>query len=186
MKTAIILHGMPGKEMYLNSEEPPESKKHWIPWLQKQLIIAGYNCQTPELPRPYEPDYSEWQKEFEKHPITSESLLVGHSCGASFLLRYLSENEIQVTKVLLIAPWVDPEKKSTTRFCDFSLDPKLGIKNEVTLFSSSNDGKSIKDSVLLIRKKCPEVVVREFKKYGHFCYQDMKTELFPEAVDFLV
>ncbi len=58
MKTAIIVHGMPPKEEYFNSAYPSQSNKHWIPWIQKQLILNGILAQTPEMPEPYDPDYT--------------------------------------------------------------------------------------------------------------------------------
>jgi hypothetical protein len=46
---------------------PSASNSHWIPWLQKQLLIKGHDVQTPEVVRPYLVDYDGWRTEFERH-----------------------------------------------------------------------------------------------------------------------
>ena len=116
MKTAILLHGSCDKEEYYSDEYPSLSNSHWFPWLQKQLLIRDIPTQTPELPGAYEPVYEEWKKEFERHDITENTILVGHSCGGGFLVRWLSENNIKVDTVVLVAPWIDPENKRTSSF----------------------------------------------------------------------
>lgn len=32
------------------------------------------------------------------------------SCGAGFLLRWLSENSVRIAKLILVIPWLDPNK----------------------------------------------------------------------------
>jgi len=49
MKTAIILHGMPSKKEYYNPKSSAQSNKHWLPWIQRQLILNDVLAQTPEL-----------------------------------------------------------------------------------------------------------------------------------------
>jgi len=84
MKNAILLHGKPSKKEYLNSNTRSPSNNHWFPWLQKQLLVRDIIAQTPELPNPWRPKYPKWKKEFERYDVTSETLLVGHSCGGGF------------------------------------------------------------------------------------------------------
>lgn len=107
MKNAIILHGKsgPGEQEYYNPDFPAASNSHWIPWLQKQLMIRDIYAQTPEVPNSWKPDYATWCKEFERYDITPETVLVGHSCGGGFLVRWLSERpDVRVDKVVLVAP----------------------------------------------------------------------------------
>ena len=100
MKNAIIIHGKPGKEEYYSDKYPSASNFQWLPWLQKQLLIQDIFAVTPEMPRAYEPVYEAWKKEFERHEVTSETVLVGHSCGGGFLIRWLSEHpDVKTGKV---------------------------------------------------------------------------------------
>ena len=101
---------MPSREEYYSSEYPASSNFQWIPWLQKQLLIKDIPTATPEMPHAYAPNYSVWKKEFERFDVTPESILVGHSCGGGFLVRWLSENKnIKVGKLILVAPWLNIE-----------------------------------------------------------------------------
>lgn len=111
MKNAIILHGKPDKEEYYSETAPSPSNAHWLPWLQKQLIIRDIKADTPEVPYPYELDYATWAREFERFDVTPETVLVGHSCGGGFIVRWLCEHaDVHVGKVVLVAPWTDPTK----------------------------------------------------------------------------
>lgn len=107
MKTAIILHGMPDKEDYFEPTADAESNCHWLPWLQRQLIVKNILAQTPEMPEPYSPNYEKWCSVFNQFTVSEETNLIGHSCGGGFLLRWLSENKQKVGKVALVAPWID-------------------------------------------------------------------------------
>ena len=107
MKNAIIIHGTCDEDEYFSDKYPSLSNSHWFPWLQKQLLINNIFTQTPEMPEAHKPDYDKWKKEFEKFDVNSETILVGHSCGGGFLIRWLSENKIKIKKLILVAPWLD-------------------------------------------------------------------------------
>ena len=110
MKTALIIHGTCDEEEFYSDIYPSLSNSHWSPWMQKQLLMAGYLTQTPEMPVATYPDYGLWKQTLERHPISEDSILIGHSCGGGFLLRYLSENKIRTKRTILVAPWLDPDK----------------------------------------------------------------------------
>ncbi len=88
MKTATILHGKPSYEEYCDLQIPSPSNNHWLPRLQKQLLLNGILAQTPELPAPYAPVYQEWRLVFEQIRIDGDTALIEHSCGAGFVLRW--------------------------------------------------------------------------------------------------
>ena len=125
MKNAILLHGKPGKEEYYDSRLPSPSNYHWFPWLQKQLIVHDIKTDTPEVPMAYDPQWELWVKEVERFDIGPESLLVGHSCGSGFWVRYLSEHkDLKVDKVVLVAPSLGLGWDNRT-FFDFAIDPDI-------------------------------------------------------------
>ena len=84
MKNAIILHGLCSQKKYYNPETPSGSNSHWLPWLQKQLMVNGFKADTPEVPFVYEPKYEAFVKEVERFDITPDTTLVGHSMGGGF------------------------------------------------------------------------------------------------------
>jgi len=186
MKTAIILHGMPSKEEYFDEEKPAQSNKHWLPWLQK-LILKGILTQTPEMPEPYKPVYEKWQETFGRFEVNKDTVLIGHSCGAGFLVRWLSERKIKVGKVVLVAPWIDPRKELTTGFFDFVIDHELVSRTDgLTILYSTDDENVILDTVNILREQLVNAQFQEFVDKGHSCLSDMKTDKFPELLDIIV
>lgn len=187
MKSAIIVHGMPDEEEYYSSDYPSASNSHWLPWLQKQLLMKNVSAVAIEIPNSYLPDYQVWKRELERFDITPETILVGHSCGAGFLVRWLSENKnINVGKVVLVAPWLDLEKSlgEGNDFFDFSMDEKLVSRTAgVTIFNSDDDDDSIQVSVQKILESISDIKLVSFHAYGHFCSSDMHTIEFPQLLD---
>lgn len=188
MKTAILIPGRPDKEEYYDPQYPTNSNSHWFPWLSKQLQISGIFAVAIEPPRPYQPRYDIWKKEFERFDITPETVLVGHSCGGGFLIRWLSEyKDKKVGKVVLVAPWLNPSndpQSDTADFFHFEVDPDLVRRTAgMTIFHSDNDQESVQESVRILRKAITNITYREFHGYGHFCLRDMKTVEFPELVE---
>jgi uncharacterized protein len=183
MKRAIIIHGMPDKESYYGLEGDAESNCHWLPWLQKQLIVKDILAQTPEMPEPYTPNYEKWCSVFNQFVVDEETGLIGHSCGAGFLLRWLSENKQKVGKVVLVAPWIDPtnELGDDNSFFSFEIDPELAQRtNGVHVFNSSNDDDVIHQSVEQILQKLPTAQLIEIENKGHFTLSGMGTREFSE------
>jgi len=183
MKTAILLHGMPSKKEFYDESTPSMSNKHWVPWLQNQLLIRDIFAQTPEMPIPYKPQYDLWKNEFEKLKPEEVDILVGHSCGGGFLTRWLSENKTKHETVVLVAPWLDPYSEDTIDFFDFEIDKELTTRiPNLHIFVSSDDEESITDSLETITKALPDVKVHSFTDKGHFCFDDLGGEAFPELL----
>ncbi len=187
MRTAVIVHGTPDKEEYYNPDIPSSSNHHWIPWLQKQLIVRDIAAHTPEMPNAHAPHYPTWKKEFERFDTDENSILVGHSCGGGFLTRWLTEHpERRFAQVVLVAPWVDPFRRKTTDFYDFEIDPQLTNRAaNFTILHSDDDMEEVQESVRRLRQIIAGVEYREFHHYGHFCLADMKTQAFPELLQLI-
>ena len=175
---------MPDKEEYYSPDFPACSNYHWLPWLQKQLIMKDIKADTPEMPHAYLPVYEVWKKEFERFDITSETILVGHSCGGGFLVRWLSENkEVTVGKVVLVAPYLDPDNYIGNDFFDFEIDTHLSSRTQwLSVFHSDNDDDYIQKSVARLKNEIKDFKYTEFNGYGHFCVNDMASEAFPELL----
>ena len=183
MKTAIIIHGMPSEEEYYKDENPSPSNAHWLPWIQKELIKKDILAQTPEMPVPYNPEYKAWKEVFEQFIINENTILIGHSGGSGFIVRYLSENNVKVGNVVLVAPWIDMEKSLETGMFDFKVDEGFVSKTKgVTIFISNDDDKPMHDTVRNLRN-IKDIKIVEFKSKGHFCYKDMSTNEFPELLE---
>lgn len=185
MRNAIVLHGGPSKEEYYDPEAPSMSNAHWIPWLQGQLLKNEITAVTPEVPHSFDRNWPVWSREVERFEIGLQTILVGHSTGAGFFVKYLSIHpKLRVDKVVLVAPWLDPNREHTKNFFDdFEIDPNFVSRtNGVTIFNSDNDQASVQKTVRILQDKVKGITYREFHNYGHFCIDDMKTSKFPEIL----
>lgn len=185
MKNAIILHGGPSKEEYYDPAMPSMSNAHWLPWLQGRLLKVDIAAATPEVPRAFDRNWPVWQKEVERFEITADTILVGHSTGAGFFVKYLSIHpELKVDKVVLVAPWLDPDREHTKNFFDdFEIDPNLVSRTKgVTVFYSDDDEHSVLKTVEILRHSISGITFTKFYNYGHFCIEDMQTTEFPELL----
>lgn len=177
---AIILHGTCNRKDYYDENIPSLSNQHWIPWLLKQMQIKDVISYAPDIPLAFRPDYEIWKREAERFDIGPETALVGHSTGGGFWVRYLSERpNLKVGKVVLIAPWLDPNNIKKTTFFNFEIDPKLVERTGgITIFNSTDDHEGILWSVEILRQAISGINYREFDDRKHF--MDM-TE-FPELL----
>lgn len=184
MKNALLIHGCCNKDEFDDDQYPSASNSHWFPWLQKQLTKKDISTQTPEMPTPYSPEYQSWCEVFNQFSINEDTVLLGHSCGAGFLIRWLLDNQASVNKLILIAPWLDPIKKRKG-FLDFEITSMLADKaKEIHIFYSSDDSvRGVKESVDIISSVIPNVVLHNFDNKGHFTLGDMNTVELPELLD---
>jgi hypothetical protein len=186
MQNAIILHGKANRTKYYDPAFDSPSNASWLPWLQKQLLMHDILAQTPEMPSPWRPVYSAWSKELERFDITPKTMLIAHSCGAGFLVRWLSEHsDTRVGKVVLVAPWLDPDRTGgTDDFFDFACDPHIPERAaKVIIFVSQDDFDGVHISTKMLREAIPGVGHREFNDYGHFMQLAEFTELRDELLD---
>ncbi len=96
MKNAFIFHGTMGS-----------SDGNWFPWLSEQLVKDGYSVDVPTLPTPEGQSLEGWMAavEGQVEQIRTADVLVGHSLGATFILRLLERfsDEGKVKKALLVS-----------------------------------------------------------------------------------
>lgn len=181
--TAYILHSTCDKEEYFDAKYPSLSNFHWLPWLQKQLLIKGYNCQTPEMPSSYKPTYDEWKSHFDIYPVNKNTILIGHSAGAGFLLKWLSENKQPIKKLIMVAPWLDPNHENGNFLqCTLGEDLEQYIDEIHIFYSIDDDTEGVTDTINILINKYPNIKLHKFETMGHFCLGDMKTDKFPELL----
>lgn len=194
MKRAILVHGKPPRETYENPAETSASNALWFPWIQKQLLLRDISAQSPEMLRAYQPDYAIWKETFEQFTIDDGSILIGHSCGAGFLVQWLSENpDVSVASVFLVGPSFGDRYNPETPyddpllngFFDFTIDERLTdrVKNLHVLYSD-NDSVRVDTAVGMLRQSLPNALHHLFKGYGHFTgeYEMESDKTFPELL----
>ena len=65
-------------------------QENWFGWINKDLTALGVECYVPQLPTPSGHNLDNWMAVFDHsigHLINENSILIGHSLGAAFLLR---------------------------------------------------------------------------------------------------
>lgn len=184
MTRAVILHGRPGRDEYFTDKHPSASNSHWLPWLQNQLLIAGYDAHTPEMINAFQPEYDIWKIEFERYLDDESMVFVGHSAGGGFLVRWLSENpRNHADKLFLVAPWLDPDDTLGNDFFAFDIDGELAKRvARIHIFASTDDDEDITHSISTIQSKLADVVVHQYEDMGHFCLENMGTDAFPDLL----
>lgn len=192
MKNAILLHGWNTLAEFNDPAKPTASNDHWFPWLTKQLQLHGYKVDVPEMTQHTESTYESWVHEFERFDITPETLLVGHSCGGGFLVRYLSEHDISVGRVILVAPWIGIKADEYVRdfnesFFDFTISRDIASKTQgLYLMHSDDDMESVQLSVAKLRQSIDALNYLELKGKGHFTRGSLGTDAFPELFELCI
>lgn len=83
MKNVLILHGAGNN-----------SKGNWFPWLKEEVEKKGNIAWVPDLPNSEHPDKKAWLDTIflnKQWVFDSESIIVGHSAGATCILRVLEQ-----------------------------------------------------------------------------------------------
>lgn len=90
----IIIHGV-----YADPEA------NWFPWLKTELEKRGFGVIVPKFPTPLDQSLESWNRVFLNYEdkISEETVLIGHSLGAAFILNYLEKTGKKVKAVILVA-----------------------------------------------------------------------------------
>ena len=179
----IIVHGSNSSEDD-SRKGKPENKRHWMPWLKKTLEKDDIDVSNKLYPKDWNPNYEDWKKEFEKNKIDKNTVLVGHSVGCAFLLRWLGEKKKMVSKLILVAPVVIPSEKwpFLNDLLNFAINRDIrDFAGKITVFFSNNDSKEILKSVKVISELFSIAPINLLNR-GHFTLEDMGKEEFPELL----
>lgn len=182
--SCIVIHGCPSHKERETDPETRTYDKHWIPWIKKELTSIGIKTETPLMPKPWEPDYNAFKKEFEKYKVTDNTILIGHSCGCAFLVRWLGETKQKVYKLILVAPWKIPDKGDEGReaFYLYPIDETIKSRvNKIIMFTADDEEDDGKRSLKIFHDALGGKVI-EIRERGHYTIGDMKTEKFPELL----
>ncbi len=185
----LIIHGCPDDYERALDPERRTYDKHWLPWLKRELLGRGLRAETPLLPEPWAPRYEAFKAEFEKYPISENTILVGHSCGGSFLARYLGETKRRAKALVIVAPWKQtkyPDDQIRNTFYGYEVD--AGIKErvkDIIMFTADNEDPIGKISLDVFHQALGGEVI-ELPGRGHYIYGDMGREEFPELLEKII
>lgn len=123
MKTAFIIHGFNGDTTYT-----------FGPWLKSELEKKGYNVIMPNFPIRSEASYNAWSNILSKYKnlFTEDTIIVCHSIGNPFIIKFISENNLFAKLYISVAGFcklftVPDRDDLTNAFIDFQV-PESNIE----------------------------------------------------------
>lgn len=144
------------------------ARRDWKSSLHEKLG-KGFDVFLPSMPNKDNAQYNEWALWFKKiiPHLNNNVTLVGHSLGALFLVKYLSENKFpkKIRATLLVATPYDAVGTFTRPKTLIRLGQQAGT---VIFYQSKNDPVVSMREALGYQKELPDVRMRMFKKRGHF------------------
>lgn len=161
-------------------------KKHEKDWKETlgEKLGADYEVISPQMPNKQNAKYLEWKIWFEKFIpyFEPEIILIGHSLGATFLAKYLSENELpkKIIATFLVAPVFD-EIDIKESLADFKMPESLEKLEKqggkIFLYHSQDDPVIPFADFEKFKKALKTATGRIFPNRGHF-----RQEEFPEII----
>jgi len=180
----IIIHGCPSKREEMMNLADRTFDKHWMPWIREKLEAQGTGGEIPMMPTPWEPVYEDYKKEFEKYTINENTVLIGHSCGCSFLVRWLGETKKKISKLILVAPWKIASDASELEkaFYEFPIDESIKDRVEkIVFFTSNNEEHDGKEGLKMFHGAIGGQIIN-LEGRGHYVMRHMGTYEFPELL----
>lgn len=157
----------------------------WKERLQDQLG-ANYQVLLPSMPNKTNARYSEWKIWFDHlaDVITDGCVLIGHSMGAIFLAKYLSEStfarKIKAT-ILIATPYDDESVEDLTDFKIESLSGKLAEQaGRIIFFNGPDDPVIALSDIEKYKKDLPAAEFNMLPAPDHFMRAD-----FPQLVELI-
>ena len=167
-RRVLFIHGA-GEEAYEEDEKLAASLR--------DVLGDAYAVRYPKMPDI--PDYEAWKEQIESElaMLGGEVVLVGHSLGASILLKYLSEEKLEkpVAGLFLIAPpyWGAEDWEVSEYALQDGFASKLPGEVPVFIYHSRDDEVVPFAHLGLYAEKLDQATVRAFDDRGHQFNDDL-------------
>lgn len=97
MKFIFINHGFKGSNI-----------ENWFPWLKEKLDSDKIQVIIPQYPIDDDKHFYEcWKKILDTYKdfdyLNEDSIIIGHSSGCAFSIKYILENNLNVDKLILVS-----------------------------------------------------------------------------------
>ena len=173
---AVFCHGVLPPDLDWN-QKTYNPTKSWKDWLQFMLEAKhDIIMQIPKFPHAHVflMKYDEWAEIMNRQKIDSDTILIGHSAGGGFILKYMALHpELKVRQILLVAPWIDTgHVNSFYKNFDIHNIAQQTI-NGIDLLVSDNDSEEMKKSFDKIIADIPFIRTHVFSGYGHFVLPEL-------------
>jgi uncharacterized protein len=145
----------------------------------RDALGATYEVRCPKMPDEDHPEYEAWKDQIatELAALDGEVILVGHSLGASILLKYLSEENVgkPVAGIFLIAPpyWGAEDWEVSEYALQENFASKLSKELPMFFYHSRDDEWAPFAHLALYTEKLPQATIHEFDGRGHQLNDDL-------------
>lgn len=149
----------------------------------QQLLGSIYDVHFPKMKNEEEADYATWIEQItrELKSLGDDVILVGHSIGASVLIKFLSEQKVasSVAGTFLVASpfWGGENGWKYDGFETLELPSKaksiLPVDMPLFFYHSSDDEIVPFDHLSLFAKEFPKATIRKMKTGGHQLDNDL-------------
>jgi uncharacterized protein len=147
-------------------------------------LHSGFRVLLPEMPNWQNAKYREWKIWFEKvlHVANARPMVVGHSLGGIFLVKYFAEERVpRAVKGLFLVSAPCVTRRENPGFGDFALrrvpDKLRRWRDGITFYQSRDDDIVTFEHLEKYRAILPDARFRVFQRRGHF-----RQKSFPELV----
>jgi predicted alpha/beta hydrolase family esterase len=145
----------------------------------RDALGPAYDVRYPEMPDEDSPAYEAWKEQIAKElaALDGEVILVGHSLGASVLLKFLSEEEVEqpVAGIFLVAPpyWGAEDWEVSEYALQDSFASRLPNGLSVFLYHSRDDEVVPFAHLALYTERLAQATIHEFDGRGHQFNNDL-------------
>ncbi len=165
-----------------------EPGSNWFPWLKGELEAKGYTVFVPAFPDTEHPDREKWLKHFEQYrkDVDEDTIFVGHSLGAPFILNILETLDKPIKAAFLVSgfigelgPMFDPYVGSIANR-NFDWDKIRKNCKKFVIFASDNDPYVPLEKAEELNKKLPsELVIIKGAEHlnagsGYFTFDELR------------
>ncbi|MFH0713068.1 MAG: alpha/beta hydrolase [Candidatus Micrarchaeota archaeon] len=162
----------------------------FFPWLREKLEAKGHEVIAPRFPTPEGQTLENWMQVFQPYfaKLTPDTVLIGRSIGAPFVLRILEKSHVKVKAAFIIAGFAsDLHLEEFAPLVNSFIFPKWNwekIKNNAGRFFiyNSDDDPYVKPANGEEIAQKVGAKMRLFAKRGHFwdeefpeLWEDVKT-----------
>lgn len=195
MQQIIVIHGgttFRSYDMYLKSltEKKVDIDRFtyhpmWKERLQENLG-SEFQVLLPSMPNSTNAQYSEWKLWFEhiSSLFSDNCIFIGHSLGAIFLAKYLSENSLSVkikATILVAAPYDDESVEDLADFKVVKLSERLAEQaGRLVFFNGMDDPVISRSDLSKYQDQLPSAEFIILSAPDHFVRED-----FPKLMSLL-
>jgi len=195
MQQIVVIHGgttFQDYDMYLKtlSEKKLDIDRFIYRPMWKELLKdnlgSEYQVLLPSMPNSTNARYDEWKLWFEhlSSLFFDNCILIGHSLGAVFLAKYLSENSLSIkikATILIAAPYDDESVEDLTNFKIVKLSERLTEQaGRIVFFNGIDDPVISQSDLSKYQNQLPSAEFKILSAPDHFVRAD-----FPELISLL-